>query len=151
MTDNDMFHRGESMQYISNSVEETERLGAKLAESLPAGSIVAFTGDLGAGKTVFARGFARGLGVTEAVSSPTYTIAQEYQLAGNLRLYHLDLYRISSPQAGLAFGVDEFLNDPKAFALVEWPERIGDVIPDDAIKIFIRHIDSGTREISVND
>lgn len=136
---------------ISRSEEETENIAFELAKNLSPGTVVTLNGDLGAGKTVFARGFARGLGVTEAVSSPTYTIAQEYQLAGNLRLYHLDLYRISSPQAGLAFGVDEFLNDPKAFALVEWPERIGDVIPDDAIKIFIRHIDSGTREISVND
>ena len=136
---------------ISHSEAETEKIAFELARELPPGCVLTLNGDLGAGKTVFARGFARGLGVTEAVSSPTYTIAQEYQLAGNLRLYHLDLYRISSPQAGLAFGVDEFLNDPKAFALVEWPERIGDVIPDDAIKIFIRHIDSGTREISVND
>ena len=136
---------------ISHSEHETETLAFEFAVSLFPGSVITLNGDLGAGKTVFARGFARGLGVDEAVSSPTYTIAQEYALPGGKRLYHLDLYRISSPEAGLAFGVDEFLNDPNAYALVEWPERIGNVIPDDAIRVTIRHIDNSTREITVYD
>lgn len=134
---------------ISRSEQETEQFAFNLARSIPVGSVLTLNGDLGAGKTVFARGFARGLGVTEAVSSPTYTIAQEYILPGNHRLYHLDLYRITSAEAGLAFGVDEFFNDPRAFALIEWPERIGDVIPDDAIKIFIRHLNENEREITL--
>ena len=87
----------------------------------------------------------------QPVSSPTYTIAQEYSLPGGNRLYHLDLYRISSAESALAFGVDEFFDDPKGFALVEWPERIGNVIPDDAIKISIRHLDENSREISIDD
>ena len=89
--------------------------------------------------------------MTEAVSSPTYTIAQEYALPNGKRLYHLDLYRISSPEAGLAFGVDEFFNDPKAIALVEWPERIGEVISEDAVKINIRYLNDSEREITVDD
>ncbi|MBQ4329698.1 MAG: tRNA (adenosine(37)-N6)-threonylcarbamoyltransferase complex ATPase subunit type 1 TsaE [Lentisphaeria bacterium] len=136
---------------ISHSEAETENFAFELAQSLQPGTVLTLNGDLGAGKTVFARGFARGLGVEEAVSSPTYTIAQEYALAGNRRLYHLDLYRISSAEAGLAFGVDEFFNDPKAYALVEWPGQIGDVIPDDALKVFIRHLDEHTREITLDD
>ena len=132
---------------ISHSEAETEKIAWELAKSLSPGTVLTLNGDLGAGKTVFARGFARGLGVEEAVSSPTYTIAQEYSLPGGFRLYHLDLYRISSPDAGLAFGVDEFFNDPKAFALVEWPERVGNVIPDNAGKIFIRHLNETEREI----
>jgi tRNA threonylcarbamoyladenosine biosynthesis protein TsaE len=135
---------------ISHSEAETEKTAFELAQSLSPGCVLTLNGDLGAGKTVFARGFARGLGVTEAVSSPTYTIAQEYALPGGKRLYHLDLYRISSAESALAFGVDEFFDDPKAFALVEWPERIGNVIPDDAIKISIRHLDENRREISIN-
>lgn len=136
---------------ISHSEAETENFAFELAKTLSPGVVLTLEGDLGAGKTVFARGFARGLGVKEAVSSPTYTIAQEYVLEGNKRLYHLDLYRISSAEAGLAFGVDEFFNDPKAYALVEWPGQIGNVIPDDALKVFIRHLDESTREITLDD
>ena len=135
---------------ISHSEAETEKTAFDLARTLSPGTVLTLNGDLGAGKTVFARGFARGLGVGEAVSSPTYTIAQEYLLPDGKRLYHLDLYRISSAAAGLAFGVDEFLNDPNAFALVEWPERVGDVIPESAIRIFIRHLDENQREISID-
>ena len=136
---------------ISHSEAETENFAFELAKTLSPGVVLTLEGDLGAGKTVFARGFARGLGVKEAVSSPTYTIAQEYVLEGNKRLYHLDLYRISSAEAGLAFGVDEFFNDPKAYALVEWPGQIGNVIPDDALKVSIRHLDESTREITLDD
>ncbi|MBE6365979.1 MAG: tRNA (adenosine(37)-N6)-threonylcarbamoyltransferase complex ATPase subunit type 1 TsaE [Lentisphaerae bacterium] len=136
---------------ITYSEAETENAAFELAKKLSPGCVLTLNGDLGAGKTVFARGFARGLGVTEAVSSPTYTIAQEYSLPGGNRLYHLDLYRISSAESALAFGVDEFFDDPKGFALVEWPERIGNVIPDDAIKISIRHLDENSREISIDD
>ena len=136
---------------ISYSEADTEKFAFDLAQELPVGTVLTLNGDLGAGKTVFARGFARGLGVDEAVSSPTYTIAQEYALSNGRRLYHLDLYRISSAEAGLAFGVDEFFNDPKAYALVEWPGQIGDVIPDDAVRVFIRHLDENRREITLYD
>ena len=100
------------------SREESEAFGEALARALPIGSVVAMYGDLGAGKTVIARGFARGLGITEAVSSPTYTIVQEYDIPGSSnRFYHLDLYRISDEHAALGFGVDEFLSDPEAWTL----------------------------------
>ena len=136
-------------KFISHSETDTENFAAEFAGKLPAGSVVTLQGDLGAGKTVFARGFARGLGITEPVSSPTYTIVQEYQLPDRKRLYHLDLYRISSPESALAFGVDEFFDDPDGYALVEWPERIGNVIPDNAIKITLRHLSESEREINV--
>ena len=138
-------------KFISHSEKETENFAFELSGNTAWGTVLTLDGDLGAGKTVFARGFARGLGVTEPVSSPTYTIAQEYALDGGKRLYHLDLYRISSPEAGLAFGVDEFFNDPQAIALVEWPERIGEVIPEDAVKITIRHLSAAEREITIDD
>ena len=135
--------------FISHSEKETEDFAFEFAKNLQAGVVVTLQGDLGAGKTVFARGFARGLGVTEPVSSPTYTIVQEYQLADKKRLYHLDLYRISSPESALAFGVDEFFDDPNGFALVEWPERVGNVIPDNAVKITLKHLSETEREINV--
>ena len=135
--------------HISTSEKETEALGAALARELVPGSIVLLCGDLGAGKTVFSRGFARGLGVTEPVSSPTYTIVQEYELPTGNRLYHMDLYRITDERAALGFGVDEFLSEPGAFSLVEWPERIAGLLPDTAIRVELKHRSEDEREIRI--
>lgn len=134
---------------ITRSEEETEAVGRKLAQSLPLGSSVLLRGNLGAGKTVFSRGFANGLGITEPVSSPTYTIVQEYDLPSGGRLYHLDLYRISDVNAALAFGVDEFLDDPKGLALIEWPDRITGILPPDALSIEIEHLSDTERRITI--
>ena len=135
--------------FLSSSEAETEALGAALARELAPGGIVLLCGDLGAGKTVFSRGFARGLGVVEPVSSPTYTIVQEYALAEGKHLYHMDLYRIADEHAALGFGVDEFLDDPGAISLVEWPERIAGLLPDDAVRVQLKHISAETREIRI--
>lgn len=129
-----MFHRGESMQYISNSVEETERLGAKLAESLPAGSIVAFTGDLGAGKTAFVRGMARGLGIEERVTSPTFTIVNEYN-EGRKPLFHFDLYRLYDADELFDIGWEDYLTRGGICA-VEWSERAVDAM-ENCIRVDI--------------
>lgn len=139
----------ENQTFISTCENDTEKFAAAIAAAAQPGTVITLNGDLGAGKTVFARGFARGLGITEPVSSPTYTIVQEYELPQGGRLYHLDLYRINGVDAALAFGVDEFLDDPRSFALVEWPERIDGIIPDDAVRITLRHLDDSTREIKV--
>ena len=135
--------------FISRSEAETEAAGAALARELAPGAVVLLCGDLGAGKTVFSRGFARGLGVVEPVSSPTYTIVQEYGLADGNRLYHMDLYRIADEHAALGFGVDEFLDEPGAISLVEWPERIAGLLPDDAVRVELKHLSAETREIRI--
>ena len=83
------------MEYITHSPEETEKIGAALAQKLNAGTVIAYRGDLGAGKTAFTRGLARGLGYKESVTSPTYTIVNEY-LGGRLPLFHFDMYRLGS-------------------------------------------------------
>lgn len=134
---------------ISASYTETEEAGFKLAQTLEFGSVVLLFGNLGAGKTVFSRGFARGLGITEPVSSPTYTIVQEYDIPGGGRLYHLDLYRISGVESALAFGVDEFLDDSRAISLIEWPMRIDGILPDNCIKVTLTHLDDEKREITI--
>ncbi len=136
-------------ELLSRSEEETEAFAAQLARELPRGTVLALDGNLGAGKTVFSRGFARGLGITEPVSSPTYTIIQEYALPGGGRLYHLDLYRISNSASALAFGVDEFLDDPESVALVEWPERIADILPPGTLRVEIAHLAENERRITV--
>ncbi len=134
---------------ITHSEEETEAEGFRLAQTLSAGDTVLLRGNLGAGKTVFSRGFARGLGITEPVSSPTYTIVQEYELPQSGRLYHLDLYRITDVNAALAFGVDEFLDDPRGIALVEWPDRISGILPEQAVCIEIEHLSDTERRITI--
>lgn len=135
--------------YVSRSESETEAVGAALASELGPGTVVLLYGDLGAGKTVFSRGFARGLGIAEPVSSPTYTIVQEYETGSGNRLYHMDLYRIGDEHAALGFGVDEFLSDPDAISLVEWPERIAGLLPDTAVRIELVHRAENERGIKV--
>ena len=134
---------------VSRSEADTEAAGAALARELAPGAVVLLCGDLGAGKTVFSRGFARGLGVVEPVSSPTYTIVQEYELGSGNRLYHMDLYRIGDEHAALGFGVDEFLTEPGAISLVEWPERIAGLLPDDAVRVELKHLSPEEREIRI--
>ena len=140
----------ENQTVTTCSYEETEAFGKTLAESLPSGSVVAMYGTLGAGKTVMARGFAKGLGIEEAVSSPTYTIVQEYDIPNSSKaFYHLDLYRIADENSALGFGVDEFLSDPDAWTLLEWPVRIEKILPPETIRLYIDKIDENTRSIKL--
>lgn len=134
----------------THSPGETEEFASELAENLPFGSVLALYGNLGAGKTVFARGFARGMGITEPISSPTFTILQEYHIDGKM-FYHLDLYRIDNSDAAYVFGIDEFLYDSKAKTLIEWPERIDDILPPNTIRIDIVPLDDeDSRKITVS-
>ena len=140
----------EPLKIISRSEEDTASLARELAAKLPRGTVIALYGDLGAGKTVFSRAFAKAIGVTETVSSPTYTIIQEYLLDDGGYFYHLDLYRIQNARDALAFAVDEYLNDANSYALLEWPERIEDILPPDTLIINIKHLNDTEREITVN-
>ena len=90
------------MTYVTNSPAETEALGQRLAERLQPGDVIAYTGDLGAGKTAFTRGLARGLGITERITSPTFTIVNEYQ-GGRLPLFHFDMYRLGSSEEPVSY------------------------------------------------
>ena len=133
----------------SNSPEGTEAAAAAIARQLPPGTVIALHGTLGAGKTVFARGFARALGIVEPVSSPTFTLEQEYPFPGGV-LNHLDLYRIDNSTNAQAFGVDEYLYDPRAYTLVEWPERIMDILPPHTLHLLLRPLQGqNQRELSL--
>ena len=134
---------------FSHSEKETEQLASEIARELSPGAMVLLRGDLGAGKTVFSRGFARGLGCEDTLSSPTYTIVQEYQLPSGARLYHMDLYRIADSASALGFGVDEFLDDPIAYKLVEWPERIESLLPEKFLTVQITHKGDEEREVKI--
>ena len=126
------------MEFITNSPEETEKIGAAIGKIIPAGTVLAYRGDLGAGKTAFTRGLARGLGFTDAVTSPTYTIVNEY-LGGRLPLFHFDMYRLSSADDLFDIGWEDYL-DRGGVCAVEWSEQVADAMPEDTIYVSIaRH------------
>ena len=137
------------MEFISHSEAETEALGEKLARSLPEhGVVIAMYGELGAGKTAFVRGLARGLEVDGAVTSPTFTIVNEYD--GKTPLFHFDMYRLGSSDELFDIGWDDYLARSGVCA-VEWSERVSDALPDDTIYVDIARgeEDENTRTITV--
>ena len=134
------------MTFVTHSPAETERLGEKLAEKLTPGAVLAYRGELGAGKTAFTRGLARGLGYTDPVTSPTYTIVNEY-LGVRLPLFHFDMYRLSSAEDLWDIGWEDYL-DRGGVCAVEWSENVAEALPD-AITVTIRKVDDTTRQITV--
>ena len=122
------------MQFVSHSAEETERFGESLAQELRAGDVLAFTGSLGMGKTAFTRGLARGLGCRGRVTSPTFTIVNEYE--GKTPLFHFDMYRLGSSDELFDIGWDDYLARGGVCA-VEWSERVSDALPGDTIFVDI--------------
>ena len=123
------------MTFESHSREETIKFAADMAAKAEPGEVFTLTGDLGVGKTVFAKGFAKGLGVTEPVTSPTFTIVQEY-LSGRLPFYHFDVYRIGDPDEMEETGFYDYL-DRGGVVLIEWAELIGEILPQDCRHITI--------------
>ena len=119
----------------TKSVDETKEIGAALAELARAGDLVLLAGDLGAGKTAFAQGFGRGLGVDEPITSPTFTLAREYQ-GNRLRLHHLDAYRMEALEEVLDVGLPELLDD-EAVVLIEWGDVIVPAVPADYLEVRI--------------
>ena len=134
------------MEYITNSPEETEALGAALGRVLQPGTVIAYTGDLGAGKTAFTRGIARGLGIRDIVTSPTYTIVNEY-LGGRLPLFHFDMYRLHSSDDLWDIGWEDYLERGGVCA-VEWSENVTDAL-EDPIFIRLEKVDENTRRITI--
>lgn len=139
------------MNYIIDSVEMTMKLGLQLGLRLKAGDIVCLNGDLGAGKTHFTKGVAKGLGIEDQITSPTFTIVNEYE-SGRLKLYHFDVYRVNDPDEIANIGFDEYIFG-KGVSIIEWSEYIEDLIPEERIDIVIKKLsDKGDdyRNISIN-
>ena len=134
------------MEFITNSPEETEKVGAALGRILPAGTVLAYRGDLGAGKTAFTHGLARGLGYAEPVTSPTYTIVNEY-LGGRLPLFHFDMYRLASSDDLWDIGWDDYL-DRNGVCAVEWSENVEDAM-EGAIHVTIHKTGENSRRIEI--
>ena len=134
------------MEYITTSPEETEKVGAALGRVIPAGTVLAYRGDLGAGKTAFTRGLARGLGCREAITSPTYTIVNEY-LGGRLPLFHFDMYRLSSADDLFDIGWEDYL-DRGGVCAVEWSENVSEAM-EGAVTVSIEKLGENTRRIII--
>ena len=124
------------MERYTNSAQETEALGQELVQKMTPGTVIAFSGDLGAGKTAFVRGMARGLGIPARVTSPTFTIVNEYE-GGRLPLFHFDMYRLHSSEELFDIGWEDFLARGGICA-VEWSENVDDVLESDTIRVDIR-------------
>ncbi|MCK8826169.1 tRNA (adenosine(37)-N6)-threonylcarbamoyltransferase complex ATPase subunit type 1 TsaE [Natroniella acetigena] len=130
----------------TNNPEETFDLGKKIGESLTHGGIVCLQGDLGAGKTVLAKGICRGLGVEEEITSPTYTVANEYR--GKLKVYHMDLYRIRDEEELYDIGFEDYLYRGEGVTIIEWPDKAGALMPDNYLDINLRG-EGNWREIRI--
>lgn len=134
------------MVYKTNSPAETEALASSLADALSPGAVVAFFGGLGAGKTAFTRGLAKGLGVTGEVSSPTFSLVHEYR--GDPPLIHFDMYRISTLDDLYTTGYFDYLDGCNILA-IEWSEKIPEALPEDAIRVFIETDGENSRRITI--
>lgn len=123
------------IELISTSCEQTEQLGEKLAKTLSGTEIIAMFGNLGAGKTAFTRGLCRGLGVTNNVCSPTFAIVNEYE--GKFRVFHFDMYRVSTLDDLHSTGYFDYLD--AGVLVIEWSENIENILPEDAIRVTIKY------------
>ena len=130
----------------THSERETEALGERLARCLHAGAVVALYGDLGAGTTAFVRGMARGLELREQVSSPTFTIVNEYP--GDPALFHFDMYRLKNAEELYGIGWEDYL-DRNGICVTEWSERIEEALPEDAVRVTIRRLSDARRSVQI--
>jgi tRNA threonylcarbamoyladenosine biosynthesis protein TsaE len=137
----------QTIDFISHSEAQTRRLGARLAELLNGGEVIALQGELGSGKTRWVQGMGQGLRVSVHVTSPTFTLVNEYQ--GRLPLYHIDLYRINQPAEALALGLEDYLYGD-GVTVIEWAERVADVLPADHLWITFRYLDDAKRRLTLS-
>lgn len=137
-------------RYVSKSEEETKSIAAKLAKETK-GRVFALSGELGAGKTIFAQGFAKGLGISEKVISPTFVLIRQHPIPNIKKvLYHIDLYRLENIIDTDHLGLPEIWSDPNNLVLIEWADRIEKLLPKDTVKINIIKEDNQNRTIIVS-
>lgn len=137
------------MEYISKSAPDTRAFAASLAQKLSAGTVIAFCGDLGAGKTCFTTGLCEGLGFSGEVSSPTFAIVNVYE-GGRLPLYHFDMYRISGWEDLETTGYFEYLDRADGITVVEWSENIFAALPDSTVFVNIEKLGENERKITLS-
>jgi len=136
-----------TVDLVSHGADQTRRLGNRLGELMEGGEVICLTGELGTGKTCLAQGIGAGLGVVDRITSPTFTLINEYR-GGRLTLYHVDLYRIVDAKAALAFGLDDYMYGEGVCA-IEWAERVREVWPEELLLVSLRHIDETKRGVTL--
>lgn len=139
------------MEYVSNSCSDTEKIAYDFSQKLKSGDVVCMYGEMGVGKTAFVRGLARGLDIIEPITSPTFTIVNEY--SGRLTLYHFDVYRIDDPDEMYEIGYDEYI-DGDGVSVIEWPQLIDDILPHKRYNVAIsKNYDMGDdfRKITIEE
>lgn len=135
----------DSMEFISRSADQTRRAGMRLGALLRTGDAVHLIGDLGAGKTTFVQGVARGWGSLDAASSPTFVLVNVYRRADGNRLFHLDAYRLSGPREAADLDIEEFLTTGPL--VVEWAERVQEALPDEMLRVHFNWVDNDQRDL----
>lgn len=134
--------------YTTTTEQETEALARDFAAELRPGDVLAYRGGLGVGKTAFTRGLGEGLGVTDPVSSPTFSIANAYR-GGRLLLVHFDLYRVSDGETLASTGYYDYMKQGDCVYAIEWSENIEEALPEDVIYISLKRVDDNTRRITI--
>ncbi|MDQ4074915.1 MAG: tRNA (adenosine(37)-N6)-threonylcarbamoyltransferase complex ATPase subunit type 1 TsaE [Chloroflexota bacterium] len=140
--------KGNAISFFSYSPAQTRRFGSRLGALVQPGDVILLRGDLGSGKTHFAQGIAQGLGVTEPVRSPTFTLINEYQ-EGRIPMYHIDLYRLEGDEEIATIGLEEYL-DADGVVVVEWPEKGERWLPEDALHLYLEHVDDHSRSLTMD-
>lgn len=136
-------------KYVSHSVDETKEIAAELAKQTK-NHVFALTGELGAGKTIFIQGFAKGLGITEKIISPTFVLIRQHQIPKtNKILYHIDLYRLENAKDFQGLGLEEIWLNPNNIILIEWAEKIKNFLPEDTTWVYFETMDNNKRHITV--
>ncbi len=138
-------------KYLTKSLDETQELATKVAKNIAIGTVVALIGDLGTGKTAFTQGFAKAIGIKEAVGSPTFKLVSEYEGTEHW-LYHIDCYRLKNAQQFMNIGGEEYLDPIKGITLIEWADIVEEILPSDTLFINFKRIigKSNYREIIIN-
>jgi tRNA threonylcarbamoyladenosine biosynthesis protein TsaE len=136
------------MIYTTHTDVQTFDLGVKIAKTLKGGDVITLDGELGAGKTVFTKGLAQGLGVVSPVLSPTFVILRQYQ-GTEWELNHFDMYRLESSDEALAMGFDELIGKPSAITVIEWSDKVKDILKKITYRVKINYIDNHTREVEI--
>lgn len=136
-------------EYIIESADAMQQLGRELARTLRVGDVLMLHGDLGAGKTTLAQGVAEGLGIDSPVQSPTFTLVREHRAPG-MMFYHLDLYRLDSPDELEDIGYESYIDPADGVSLIEWPERAGDWLPAAFTMVQIDHLGGDRRRVTIS-
>ncbi len=142
-------------EIVTNSFLETQKLGEKIGSDLKTGAILALFGDLGSGKTTFAQGLAKGLGIERRIISPTFIIIRKYQISNFQspisNFYHIDLYRIEEEKDIESLGLEEILNNSQNIVAIEWAEKLGELLPEKRIDVHFEYLSENKRRITIKN